>query len=209
MSSSLVSSGRYRIHSFRVSGAEEMAVIVDGNGIPARMPLRWLVQKRRGAAGSYGALLTDLQGVLDLYRWAEQATSVVPHDLDDFLASGGTFNVTQLWNFWGWVRTQEVKRGGSKKPQTKVTTSRRIGSAVRFLEWAADVHGWGGAIRIPPTELIAYQNRLRITFENDLKSPKSARPQPLSPDEDETLRRLIRPKLGPGGALVGPVQFPD
>ncbi len=201
-------SSRYRIHGFRLSDVEEIALIVDGQGLPARMPLRWVVQTRRSAVGSYATLLANLHGVLDLYRWAE-ATSSAPDDLDDFLASGGILSPSQLLQLGDWVLMQEVKLGFLSRFRKQGTVSQRIRSVVRFLEWGANVHGWGGSVHIPAAELNVYQNRLKETFRNQLTSPGSPRPEPLSPSQDQLLRELIRPKLGPGGSLLWPLRFPD
>jgi integrase len=200
-------SDRYRIARFRVSQSEEMAALVDAGGVPLRMPLRWLVQQRRQAVGSTNTLIADLQGVLELYRWAADAEGAPDH-LDTFLAGGGRFEPRELLGLRHWVREQTYERTGVMVTRSMGTISRRIGSIAEFLGWAADVHGWGGKIRVPPAELQGYRMRIDETFAGLKKAGPSTRPKPLTPEQDTFLRELIRPKLGPGGRLAWPIRFP-
>jgi hypothetical protein len=47
------------------------------------------------------------------------------------------------------------------------TISRRIGSIAEFLGWSADVHGWGGSVRMPPSKLQGYSPRPRPAAMDD------------------------------------------
>ena len=200
--------GEYRIARFRVSPSEEMAALVDANGVPMRMPLRWLVQRRRQAVGSTNTLIADLQGVLELYRWAAEVEGFA-EVLDEFLAGGGQFEPRELLDLGHWVREQTYERSGVESPREMGTISRRIGSIAEFLSWAANVNGWGGDLRVPPAELQSYRIRIDETFKGLKRAGHSKRPKPLSPEQDTFLRELIRPKLAPGGRLAWPVRFPD
>lgn len=199
--------GEYGIARFRISPNEEMAALVDASGVPMRMPLRWLVQQRRQAVGSTNTMVADLQGVLDLYRWAAEAESA-PDDLDGFLAGGGQLEPRELMGLGHWIREQTYQRAGVETTRSMGTISRRIGSIAEFLGWAADVHGWGGSLRVPPAELQGYRMRIDETFKGLKRAGRSTRPKPLSPEQDAFLRELIRPKLAPGGRLAWPIRFP-
>lgn len=197
-----------RLHSVRtvtLETGEQLPVLVRRDtGLPCTLPARWVMRKRRLEV-SYNTVASDLYGLSDLFDWGEAHFS---EEIGPFLSDGGQFNPSDLDSLVVFVRERKYKKGSGEMVYRSVqTAAHRIASIEAFLAWAADPFGRGSKSKgdfVSPEELQAYRSRLSTTFKSLRKAKgKSARPDPLTPEQDELLEDI----LSPMGLREGDVSF--
>lgn len=210
MSKSSLSVRRVRFDTGEVEPA-----LVDESGIPAVLPLRWVMRKRRLEA-AVNTIEGDLRGVAELYEWALSAPTLADElrgrgrrpNLDEDLAAGRQLSPAELESLIDFVRGKSKNAARPRELRSPATIGNRLGSIKMFLEWAANPFERGSTTNVETGEIKAYKDRLAATIDPYRRGSASRRPDPLSSQEDEQLRTVVFPERGPGGRILMPLRFP-
>ncbi|MET0624896.1 MAG: hypothetical protein ABW250_18250, partial [Pyrinomonadaceae bacterium] len=169
--------------------------------LPAPIALRYALRTRFRLGPA--ALTNDLRAIAILYNWAE-ATKGIGY-FEDFLTSGQILSRDQLANL---IPHLQLRRYYERRDLNEVSPDRvahpplvgnqtfntRLFAASQFLEWAVEPTNHGG------NEIFDLDRRTRETFlmirvfeKEVMPVGESPRPEPLTIDEIQLIRRAIAP----------------
>jgi integrase len=181
---------------------EIVPVLVDDRtGLPLRLALRWVMRSRRLAV-SEKTLSDDLRAAGLLYAFCEDELNA---SLDDLFADGHRMDANQLDCVVEYLRTGS---GGGRGVRALSTTGQLTANIERFLRWLAKPMDRGGRTYVPSQDLVLYHEQLSHNF-SSLRAFRSRgqRKQPLSPEQEVALERLIGPERRSEGQYLLPLRF--
>lgn len=185
---------------------ERLPTLVRADGVPYRVPLRWVIRQRRTRAE--GTIIANLGAIAELYAWLQRVFEADPDDLLEpgfMLPMDGdrTTSIRALSSYLSEI--------GAKNPRRGARLARQLHTMRDFLLWCADPLVRGGRTPVPAAEMEQYKEHLSARLDDFVEEfdLTSTRIEPLGADRDRALRELIEPRRDLGGRFLLPLRFSD
>jgi integrase len=188
-----------QLTTIRFHSGEYLPILVNIiSWLPYKLALRWVMNQGRGHLAS-SSLENYLRSLKLIYEWADLQRI----DFDTFIINGYHLDHNQFRSLIMFLRENSVSK--ETNAISNNTYNRHLYVVENFFRWILYPYNCGGLRRLSDKEITIILQKYKFFFDSQkLTTSRSRRMQPISFEEEASIRAYLKPTEDERGKILWP-----